>query len=171
MKNVLKIVVVASLVFVSGVSFGQKFGHINLEELVALMPEMKKATDDFNKEVAGMEEQYAVFQSEYQTKMTDFVNKRDSLTQLVRDSKEEEIRTLQQRIVAYQETAPQLLQQKQVELMEPIYEKAQKAVQDVGKEKGLIYIFNVNDQLGGTVLFRSSESVDVLPLAKQKLGL
>lgn len=171
MKNVLKIVMVASLVLISSMTFAQKFGHINLEDVVELMPERVKAEEEFNKELAGMEEQYATLRKEYETKMADYVTKRDSLTQLVRESKEEELNTLGQRIQSYQETAGQQLQQRQVDLMKPIYEKAQKAIQDVGKEKGLLYIFNVNEQLGGLILYRSNESVDVLPFVKQKLGL
>jgi outer membrane protein len=55
-------------------------------------------------------------------------------------------------------------------MLKPIIDKAKKAVEDVGKEKGLIYVFDVSGELG-TILYHSNESVDVLPLAKAKLGI
>ncbi len=50
--------------------------------------------------------------------------------------------------------------------MKPIYDKAQAAIAEVAKEKGLIYVFEVN-----SVLYKSNESVDLLPLVKTKLGI
>jgi outer membrane protein len=55
-------------------------------------------------------------------------------------------------------------------MLKPIFEKAQKAVSDVGKEKGLIFVFDISGELG-TVLYHSNESLDILPLVKTKLGL
>ncbi|HNQ38924.1 MAG TPA: OmpH family outer membrane protein, partial [Prolixibacteraceae bacterium] len=76
----------------------------------------------------------------------------------------------QQRIQNFSQVAQQQLQQKQAEMLRPIFEKAQKAVADVAKEKGLIYVFDVSGELG-TVLYRSNESLDLLPLVKTKLGI
>ena len=45
-----------------------------------------------------------------------------------------------------------------------------KAVETVGDEEGFIYIFQINSQVEVT-LYRSSQSVDVTPLVRKKLGL
>jgi len=90
-----------------------------------------------------------------------------NLTDLVRQTKEQELVDLNRRIQDFQTNAQEQLQNKQIELFQPIYTKVEKAIRDVGKENGFIYIFNV-----GTLLyFDESKSVDVLPMAKAKLGL
>jgi outer membrane protein len=87
-------------------------------------------------------------------------------SQIKRDAKVTEIQDMQQRIQNYSQTAQGQLQQKQAEVLKPVYDKAQKAIEDVAKEKGLLYVFEVN-----SLLYKSNESLDVLPLVKTKLGI
>ena len=52
--------------------------------------------------------------------------------------------------------------------MQPVFDKAEEAIGVVAKEKGLIYVFDIGTKV---VLYKSNESIDVLPLVKTKLGL
>ncbi len=62
------------------------------------------------------------------------------------------------------------IQEKQVALFTPITDKADKAIKDVGKENGLIYIFDVSP--GGQVAYYDeTRSTNVTTLVKTKLGL
>jgi len=65
-------------------------------------------------------------------------------------------------------SAQQQLQQKQAELLTPVFDKAEAAIEEVAKEQGLIYVFDVGPQV---VLYKSNQSVDILPMVKQKLGI
>jgi outer membrane protein len=62
------------------------------------------------------------------------------------------------------------MQDKQVELFTPITEKADKAIKDVGKENGFIYIFDVSPPSQVTY-FDESKSTNVMQLVKTKLGI
>jgi outer membrane protein len=62
------------------------------------------------------------------------------------------------------------MQQKQADLFKPIFAKAEKGIEEVAKEKGLIYVFDVSEG-GSVVLYKSNESMDLLPLVKTKLGI
>jgi outer membrane protein len=172
MRNVLKIFAVSSLLMIAGITKGQeaKFGHVNLQALIQLMPERTVAETNYNKQVKEMEDMLADMQKELQNKYTEYLSKRDSLSELVLKAKETDLQDTQQKIQNFQQVAQQQLQQKQSEMLKPIFDKAQKAVSDVAKEKGLIYVFDVSGELG-TVLYHSNESLDVLPLVKVKLGL
>lgn len=171
MRNLMRIFTVVSFVLIAGVAMGQaKFGHIDLQALIQLMPERAKAETDYSKQIEDLEAQLGTMQKELETKWNDYMQKRDSLSDIVKSARESEIQDLQQRIQNFQAIAQQQLQQKQNEMLKPIFEKAQKAVAEVGKEKGLIYVFDVSGELG-TVLYRSNESLDVMPLVKQKLGI
>lgn len=61
------------------------------------------------------------------------------------------------------------MQEKQVTLFTPITEKADKAIRDIGKENGFLYVFDIS--AGQLIYFDESKSTNVLPLAKAKLGL
>jgi outer membrane protein len=171
MRNALKIFAVALLLMTAGITKGQeKFGHINLQALIQLMPERTAAEADYNKQAKDLEDMLTDMQKELETKYTEYLTKRDSLSEIVRKAKETDLQDLQQKIQNFNQVAQQQLSQKQNEMLKPIFEKAQKAVGDVAKEKGLLYVFDVSGELG-TVLYHSNESLDVLPLAKVKLGI
>jgi outer membrane protein len=172
MRNSLKILAVAALILAAGIVKGQgaKFGHIDLQALIQLMPEKATYETNLNKEAKGLEDMLTNMQTELQNKYKEYVAKRDSLSEIVRNAKEQELNDMNQKVQNFQQVAQQQLQQKQNEMLKPIIDKAKKAVEDVGKEKGLIYIFDVSGELG-TILYRSNESLDVLPLAKTKLGI
>ncbi len=172
MRNFSKIIALLSFVLIAGSAIGQegKFGHIDLQALIQVMPERTQAEAAYTKEVEELEQQFGTMQTELETKYNEYIQRRDSLSEIVRSAREADIQDLQQRIQTFQTIAQQQLQQKQNEMLRPIFEKAQKAVSDVGRERGLIYIFDVSGELG-TVLYRSPESVDVMPLVKQKLNI
>ncbi len=60
------------------------------------------------------------------------------------------------------------MQKKQQEMLQPIIDKANNAIKEVARENGFIYIFDI---AGGTILYYSEKSVDILPLVKKKLGI
>ena len=172
MKNFIKVFFVAFLMMAPGAIFAQKalkFGHINSQEVITVMPERDSAVvklQKFNKELSdSYEEQNVELNKKYQK----FLEEEKTLNEVVKKTRQEEIQQMQQRIQQFQETAQQQMTAKNSELMQPILEKIKKAITDVGKEGGFLYIFDVG---GATnVLFFSSESQDVTPLVKQKLGI
>ena len=97
-------------------------------------------------------------QKDYQTKLGEFEQMGNDVSEIKKNAKVAEIQDIQQRIQNYSSTAQQQLQQKNNEVMKPIYDKATNAIADVAKEQGLIYVFEVN-----SLLYKSNQSVDVLP--------
>jgi outer membrane protein len=121
-----------------------KFGHIDIQQLIVVMPERTQAISQLEKTAGELEDMLTTMQQELQTMFQQYAEKRDSLSDLVRQAKEEDIQAKQQRIETFRNQADQQLQQKQQELMKPIFEKADKAIADVAKEQGLIYVFDVS---------------------------
>ena len=67
----------------------------------------------------------------------------------------------------YTRAADQEIQKKRFDLLKPIVEKAQKAVSDVAKEKGLKYVLDSSPGKGLIVF----EGEDLMPSVKSKLGI
>ena len=145
-----------------------KFGHINSQELLLAMPENDSAQAQLERFANQLQTQMEAMQNELNTKYQDYLNQQEQLTDLIRQTKEEEIQQLQERIQNFQNTAQQEMQKKQNELMTPIINKANEAIKAVARENGFIYIFDISR---GTILYFSDKSQDILPLVKQKLGI
>ncbi|MEL7586128.1 MAG: OmpH family outer membrane protein [Prolixibacteraceae bacterium] len=168
MKSIFKICLIAIVLFSAGTVSAQtlKFAHIDSQALIEAMPETAAARKSIEEQTAGLEKQLGDLQKEFQAKLADYTQKADSLTDLVRQAKEEDLQGLQQRIQTFNTNASQKLQQKQGELMQPIFDKANQAIADVAKTQGVIYVFDSNN-----VLYKSTASIDLLPLVKTKLGI
>jgi len=170
MKSVFKICVLGILLFSAGIANAQtpKFGHIDLQALYQIMPERAAGEKQFLAYQKELEDALGMMQKEAQTKYVEYLAKRDSLSETVRKMKEDDLNLMNERIQNYQQTAQQQMQTKQAEIFKPMLDKADKAVKDVGAEKGLVYVFDMSSRV---ILYNSKESLDLLPLVKVKLAI
>ena len=170
MKHFSKILV-AVLLLISTSSFGQslKFGHIDIEFLVALMPDRDSAHAKLDIYGQTLEQTLQDLQAEFQTKYNIFQRQQATWTAAILEVKSKELQDLNSNISAYQETASQEYSQMYNVLMTPVYQKAQAAVDKIGKEKGLIYVFNMSQR---PILYVDTNlSEDLLSAAKRELGI
>ena len=146
-----------------------KFGHVNSDELIQALPEYDSANvrlEKFRKELVNYLELMSV---EFQNKNDAYSKESKNLTDLVKKTKETELVDLQRKIQEFQTNAQQQMQDKNVEFFKPVYERVDKAVKDVGKENGFLYIFDVAK--GALLYFDETKSTNVMPLCRAKLGL
>ena len=165
------IALITLFLFVSAASFGQaklKFGHLNSNDLLELMPEKVSAEKTIQDYAKQMETQLLEMQTELEKKYNDYTANQATYSDIVKKTKEDELMNMQQRIQTFQQNAQTELQKKEQELLKPIIEKAQKAISDVAKENGYSYVFDTGV---GTLLYWPKESDDLLPLVKTKLGI
>jgi outer membrane protein len=144
-----------------------KFGHINSAELLGLMPERKAAAAKMDSITKDVEKQLQEMMTEYRAKQEKYTTEAPKLSELVKKDKEEELTSLGTRIQNFQQQAQQSLEQQEQALIEPIVNKAKKAIEQVAKENGYTYIF---DTSAGSLLFWE-ESDNVLASVKKKLNL
>ncbi|MFW5831042.1 MAG: OmpH family outer membrane protein [Prolixibacteraceae bacterium] len=170
MRNLTKIIAVVLFVTVAATANAQelKFGHVDLQALIQVMPERTAAETEFNNFQTELEEVLAEMQQNYQAKLQELEKLGEGTSEVKRNAKIGELQDMQQRIQNYQATAQEQLQQKQAELLQPVFDKAEAAIQEAAKEEGLFYVFDVGSNV---VLYKSNKSIDVLPLAKKKLGI
>jgi len=73
----------------------------------------------------------------------------------------------EQQIMAFEQESQQKILAKSEELLGPIRDKVQKAIDDVAKEHNFAYVF---DNSSGFILY-ADESVNITPKVKTKLGV
>lgn len=134
------------------------------------MPERDSLQEIFTAEQNVMAKRLEEMQVEYNNKLEVYMNQRDTLTDFVLKNKEAELADIDTRIREYEQTATQALQQRQNELLAPVYEKINVALKAVAQENKFTYILDLS--MGSVLYFdESDESLNVLPLLKAKLGL
>jgi len=144
-----------------------KFGYIDSQELLLLMPERKTAENEVQNFAKTLESQLGSMTAEYQESVQEYQANEANYTDLVKQDKVAEITGLEQRIQTFQQNAQQSLQAKEQELLEPILSKARKAIEDVASEGNFTYIF---DKSQGSILY-VKESENILELVRKKLNL
>ncbi len=146
-----------------------KLGHINSQDLLALMPERDSALVILEEQRQSILRQSEELRVEYNVKEEAYIRQRDSLSPLIAKTKEDELMDYQNRINTFEAAAQQEMNNKQQELFQPIADKAQAAIKEVAKENGFTYILDLS--VGAVVFYPEDESYDILPLVKAKLGI
>lgn len=170
MKHLSKILLILFVLTSSmGVAQNLKFGHINSQELIALMPERDSAVVKLEAHANELEAELQALQNEFKIKYNEYNQKQATWVAAVLESKTKELQELDGRIQQYQQTASQEYQQLQQVLFAPVFKKANDVIQQIGKDKVMIYIF---DTSAGSIPFINAEiSIDVLPLAKAAMNI
>ncbi|MDC6361405.1 MULTISPECIES: OmpH family outer membrane protein [Flavobacteriaceae] len=168
MRNVKKIAV-ALVLFVAATGFvsaQSKVAHINVQQLLSEMPEMKTAQAELKK----LQETYrADIQSsmkELQNKLTQYQNEATSKTNEENEKRALELQGFEKNIQEAEQTAMQELQKKQQELFAPISDKAKAAIEKVAASQGFEYVIDASPGLSLIV----AKGKDLLPAVKQELG-
>jgi outer membrane protein len=92
-----------------------------------------------------------------------------NLSEIVKQTKEQELSDMNSRIQEFQSNAQTQLQEKQNELFNPVYAKLDNAIKATGKENDFLYIFDTKQ--GDLLYFDKTKSIDITALVKIKLGL
>jgi outer membrane protein len=144
----------------------QRIAHMNYVEIIIAMPEMVQVNDSIRKEAEGYEAEIRTISEEYQRKLAEYLEQRESMNESIRTRREQEIYTLQERLNNFQEEAQQKMEELQQVLLIPVHEKLRRAIEEVSRENNLLYVLS-SEQL----LFISPNAFDASPLVRRKLGI
>ncbi|MEZ4810511.1 MAG: OmpH family outer membrane protein [Allomuricauda sp.] len=168
MKNVKKIAV-ALVLFVAATGFvsaQSKVAHINVQQLLSEMPEMKSAQAELKK----LQETY---RADIESSMTELRNKYNQYSNEATSKSEEEnqkraieLQGFEKNIQEAEQAAVQEMQKKQQELFAPISDKAKAAIEKVAAAQGFDYVIDASPGLSLIV----AKGKDLLPAVKQELG-
>ena len=145
-----------------------KIGHVNVQELVQTHPDIDSIHAVLEQETKDMQEVYADMVQEQQTKMYTFEKESAGYSEIMKKTKQEELLALSQKVQNYNQTAQQRIRQRNMELIQPIYQEVNQAISDVAKENGFTYIL---DESSGNIAFISDDAEDITPKVKEKLGI
>lgn len=168
MTHVKKIAVaIVLMVAVTGfVNAQSKIAHINVQELLSAMPEMKAAEAELKKLQETYRADIESSMTELKNKYTQYQNEATSKSEEENQKRALELQGYEKNIGEAQQAAQQELQKKQAELLGPISEKAKTAIEKVAAAQGFDYVMD-STQGGGVIVAKGK---DLLPEVKKQLG-
>lgn len=164
----------ALFLFVGTSAFGQvKIGYTNIELILNYMPEMRsvdQGLQTFQKKLAEklkVKEDYATQKlQEYQE-----LAQANRLSPADKETREKELMKLDQELQKEAGEAEFDLMAKRQELMGPVLEKLQKAIDDVAEGEGYTVILNQTTSAGVSTILYGPEEDDVTERVMTKLGI
>jgi outer membrane protein len=147
----------------------QKHAHLNLGNILAMMPEvaeaeanMKNLRDSlvqvYEGRLQGLQNEYGAFQAEMA---------QGNVAPIDQQKKAQEFQQKQQQLVQFEQQIPTIMEIRRQQKLAPILERIDQAVKEVANENGYSMVF---DTSGGAMLF-AAETEDIMSLVKAKLGL
>lgn len=168
----MKRLVLLFVITLSALQWGQaqKYGHLNLGNLLAAMPETKSADADINaysQQLVKQGEQKAeALQKEYAAVVQKMQNGQLSPNQ--QKEAEQSLQKKQEELRNFELEVQQKVAAKRQQLLTPILTKVQNAIDGVAKEKGIVMVFDTS--VFNAILF-AEDSDDLMPAVKAKLGI
>ncbi len=146
----------------------QKFGHVNSQEIMQLMPEFTKARTEIEELTKQYEADLKSMQDEYQKKGQEYEKLPASTPANIKQRREQELQEMMQKIQQTYQDNQQALQKEYQTRMQTITNKIIEAIKAVGQAGDYVYIM---DQTSGIPYISTTQSKDVTAEVKAKLGL
>lgn len=139
MKKILMIALILAPMTV----FAQKFGHTDSQAIVQSLPDFIKARGEVEAQAKAYENELQVMQQEIQKQAAAYEQAQATMSATQKETKEKELQELYTKAQQTLQDNQQALQKLQQEKLQPIMAKVQKAIENVGKAGGYVYIMDV----------------------------
>ena len=167
MKKAIKLTL--AVVFVMGATSlfaQQKFGRINTQEIIVGMPETKEMQTNMEAYAKDLQDNLESMTVEYNQKLQEFQKNFNTLSESVRQLKENDLNALIQRRNEFEQAAQQDFQKRQNELLAPIIEKAKNAIDKVAAAGGYLAVFDTST--GSLAYFDEASLTDIAPRSEER---
>jgi len=169
MKKIAMIAVI--MLSISMAAVGQTTGYVNTETILAKVPEYVQAQQQLERLKTQYELQFKNEMKIIENLYTRYQSQKSILSEIERQAKENEIITKEREMKEKQQEIfgqEGVMAAKSKELMEPIMDIVQKAVDQVAKENGYLLVLDLASLQG--VIYKDAK-VDLTSLVISRLGL
>lgn len=170
MKRFFQLLTLSAFTLLATPSFGQlSIGHCNTDSILVQMPEYSAAMEQLRQLEAQYNSEIEEMQTEIQTLAEDLQARASSMTPLMQQKRQADLQNMYQAMQSYAQQADRDLGTKEQELLTPVVQKLQDAVNAVGKAKGLNYILD-SSRSRGVVIYKDGGN-DISTDVKKELGI
>ena len=149
----------------------QKIGHADSQYIFGQLPEYKQIESELRTFEIQLQNQLKLKSQELDAKYKVYQALPVDAPEAIRRDKESEIGYLQENLQKFQQDAQTSIQKKQAEMINPVFQKVGKAIEEVALENGYSYIINPQMIGGGDVLLFTDDRYNISSLVLKKLGI
>lgn len=150
----------------------QKIGFADWQYIFSQLPETKQIENELKTHGTQLENQLKAKSQELEAKYKAYQAMPATTPDAIRADKERELQGMQESIQKFQQDAETSLRNKQTALMEPVFKKVGKAIEDVAKENGYTFILSPQSMSSGEdILLYSDEKYNISELVLKKMGI
>jgi outer membrane protein len=149
--------------------FGQKIGHLSSQDILQSMPDVKAAESYLESYQTQLQKKGQAMVENFQKKYQEVARKEQQGEMSPRQLEEEtkKLKDEEEKIQKYEQEMQLQIVQKREELLSPILDRVNEAIEAVSKEKGYSYIIDLS---AGMILY-ADDAFDVTKEVKAKLDL
>src|SRR5262245_9787405 len=144
-----------------------RLGWINLQLILQQTPGYSQAESTFAKEMQSFQAEVQKLQGQFDSTLSAYEQQSIVLSPSAKQSKEAEIRQLQQRMETRRQELSQRAQQRERELVGPIEERVKGVIDGIRAERNIAVIFDASAQ--GSNIIAADRTLDLTPVIVQRL--
>ena len=163
------LIMVCAVLLTAGIASAQKVGHVHSLQLLSQLPEIAVADSllgIYQVELqAKGDSMLTALQKDYQAYVQEAQS--GSISQMQAQAREASLQQQQTALQGFEQAGQQLILKKRQELYDPILQKVDVAIKEIGKEEGYQMIFDSSVQ----AMVYTNGSEDIMLKVMAKLGL
>ncbi|MTI86713.1 MAG: OmpH family outer membrane protein [Balneolaceae bacterium] len=162
MKNKLFVLfLLAGLFLVQQANAQTTIGFTNPAKVLNQLPEVQEVDQQIQKLITEKDEELAAKASNLQEMFSEYENARASMTEEQRTAREDELMELNQQFQTERENGLKEVQQRRRELMAPIIQRMNTAMEEVAAEMNLDLVLNEGTSYGDSIIFYGKDKLDI----------
>jgi outer membrane protein len=141
-----------------------KIAFVDSDSILFSLPGYKVQAKSLETHQKQLQTELERQQKEFQLKYEDYQKNEKNWTQIVLENKQKELQMLDENFREFQQKAQTSLQQKEQELLKPLFDQIKKGIEAVAKEKGYTYV------VPSQVFLYAEPTADITSLVIKYLG-
>lgn len=146
--KMIRVIALGAFLFASHFVQAQKFGHVHSVNLLAQLPEIALADSMLvlyqNELMARGDSMVAVFRQQYDLYVKDAQS--GTLSKMQAQARESQLQQEQEKIQTFEKEAQMLIMKRRQELYDPVLNKIDEIILQIGQEEGYSMIFDSSQQ-------------------------
>jgi outer membrane protein len=150
-----------------------RIGYTNLELVLSYMPEAQQVEAELRTYEKKILEQLNIKQAYLQSKIEEYteLKQQGKLSPVQEEERRKEIMRLDEELKRFQEESEQNYLKKKAELLQPVIDRLQKAINELAEAEGYDYILNNSNSTGVATILYGPKSEDVTEKLLRRLGI
>lgn len=152
-----------------------RIGFVEPRAVLERMPEMRAVEQRLQNFINRKRDELTQLEQNFQQEVETYQQRAGVISDAVREQEEERLGQLQFELQQSQGQAEQEIRQRQAELMSPLLEQVQNAIDEVASERGMDYILNTTTSTGDVIILYVRDEIraenDITDAVMRNLGI